>query len=389
MLIGPLLLALRHARHGAGRSLLLLLCIAAAAFLPMITHVTTRDFEQRLSRRAASTPLVIGARGSRFDLTLQALYFRESRAPAISMEDWRKVLDSGAGTAIPMNVRFTARGFPIVATTPEYAQMRRLRVGWGRLPVGLGECAVGSLVAKQLGISSGDSLFSDQPDSFDIVTPPSLKMRVVGVLKPAGTPDDFAVFTYIATAWVLEGLSHAHTPPAVIPPGLLLDSSEQHLVISEALVDENEARPDNLTTFHLHSSQQELPLSAIIVVPRSDKDETLLRARVDSDPRLQAVAPEAVIRELLGFVVRIRALLDMISALLIVVTGILLALVMALSARVRAREVATLFRIGASRATVLAMFAWEWAMLLAAGILLAAVLAAFAPLLLPDAVKLM
>ncbi len=55
------------------------------------------------------------------------------------------------------------------------------------------------------------------PESvFDITGVYPLKMNVVGILQPTGTPDDDAVFVDVKTAWVIGGLDMATKipPPA-------------------------------------------------------------------------------------------------------------------------------------------------------------------------------
>ena len=59
-------LAWRQARHASGRSTLLVAAVAVALFVPLASQVLTLRFDRALRARAASTPLVVGAAGSRF-----------------------------------------------------------------------------------------------------------------------------------------------------------------------------------------------------------------------------------------------------------------------------------------------------------------------------------
>lgn len=376
-MIGPARLAWRHARHHRGRTAIVLLCVAAAVALPLGVRVLVAEFRDELTQRAERTPMVVGAKGNRFDLTLALLYFRSADVDTISMADAARLRDARPGVVIPMNLRFTARTRPIVATTPEYAELRNLRPRVGTLPLALGEATLGHAAARDMGLSVGDHLFSDQRELFDIAKPQALKMRVVGVLQPTEGPDDDAVFVDLKTAWILEGLSHAHIDPAQAPERLVLDKTSAGPVLSEELIDFNEVTPQNINAFHLHAGEDRLPITGVIVVPESDRSGTILASQLNAGPRMQAVAPPDVVADLLAYVLRLRSILDGVSLLVAVLSASLFALVFALAVRVRAREFETYRRIGVARPTVAAIVIWEIAMILAAGVSLG-VLAALA-----------
>lgn len=384
---GPFVLAARHLRHNPARSLILAACVAVAGAIPMLVRVLVRDFQRSLTTRAEATPVVVGSRGNRFDLTLALLYFRRVDSGTIPFAEFRRLSAGRGGTWIPVHVRFTARGRPLVATSPDYFAHRGLSTSAGTLPLMLGDAVVGARLAREWGLGVGDTLFSDQREVFDISKPPALKMHVVGVLAPSGGPDDEAVFTDTGTAWILEGLSHAHVDPQKAPSRWVVEKTPGRVVLSEALIDHNEVTPENAASFHLHADEEHLPLTGAILVPDSAKSGTLTMTRLNAGRTLQAVAPAAVVDDLLSYVFRLRALVDGISGILGLLTAVLLGMVTALSVRVRSRELETLRRIGVSRRTVAAMFGWEIALLLAAGAATAAVLAGLASAWGPDLVK--
>ncbi len=371
-------LALAHARHHLGRSALLALCVCVAALLPAASNLLMNRFEAHLLDRGAATPLVIGARGNRFDLALSALYFRRIDLPTITTGDLTSIADMQLGDAIPINTRFTARTRPLVATTPDYAAFRRLVPARGEFPLMVGEVALGARVARDLQLGVGDSIFSDQRELYDLTKPAAIKLRIVGLLAPTNAPDDDAVFTDIKTAWLLEGLAHGHAPPAKLPAALILQPpgatpEAPNTVISEELVEVNEVTPDNARSFHIHADPDTLPLSAILVVPSSEKDRSILAARLNAGKSLQAIVPLDVIHELLAHVVRLRQLINAISAIVAAFTAVLLGLVGVLSLRLRARELETLQRIGVARAHIAIIVGGETALVVLAGLSAAAV----------------
>ena len=105
---GTFLLARRHLWHHKGRSAVLIACLTLTFSLPLGMELFTRHVETRLSSRAASTPLIIGAAGSRFDLALHALYFRGQPPRETSMREVQRISDSGYALAVPMLARFKA-----------------------------------------------------------------------------------------------------------------------------------------------------------------------------------------------------------------------------------------------------------------------------------------
>ncbi|MFA6043699.1 MAG: FtsX-like permease family protein [Phycisphaerales bacterium] len=388
-MIGPLTMAMRHAAHHVGRTVILVLCVCVTVFLPLATRVLSRQFETALRARANNTPLVAGAKGSRFDLVMAALYFRRAELSPVNMADWQTLQDTGLADAIPLNVRFTSRERPIVCAPIDYLTLRNLRVARGTAPKRIGDAVLGANVAAALKLGPGDAIFSDQRELYDIAKAPALKMRITGVLAPSHGPDDDCVFADIKTAWILEGVSHGHADAAAVPPSLVLDKTPSNVVVSEAMVDYNEVTDANVGTFHQHGDATTLPLSGVILVPHSAKDESIIKARFNAKEKLQVVAPREVVDELIGQVLKLRSLMDALAVVVGVITGVLIALVTALSAKVRAREIEALVKIGASRSTILAIFGFEMLLVITLGAALAigaAALLAAAP---PDLVKLL
>lgn len=373
---GLAFLAWRHAQRRWGRSTVLIVCLAVAMALPVTSRVLVARFDASLHARAGTTPLVVGAKGSRFDLVFGALYFRAAELGTTTVGRYEWLLDEPGVEAIPVHARFTTRGStPIVATTLEYSERRGLRVVSGRRPAFLGEAMIGAAAAAQLGIEPGDELFSDQRGSFDLTSAQSIRMPVVGVLAAAGTPDDDAVFVDLETAWVLEGATHGHTAAdEVNNPDLVIGASEAHVALSNAIREVQEITPENAASFHLHGERRDLPLTAILVWPVDDKARTILSGRVDQSPGDQAVVPTRVIDELMAFVIRIRQVFDAIAAVLTLSTAVLIGLIGVLSYRIREDEMRTLGEIGASRFAVVQLFGMELLGLLVIGAALAGVL---------------
>ena len=357
---GLLYLAWRHARAHVLRTWLLVACIALALWVPMTAGVLAQRYNGDLRSRAESTPLLVGARGNRYDLTLAALHFRPSeRIDTITYRALNDLQAEQRATCIPLHQRFTARGYPIVATSIEYAEFRDLRLVAGQDPLRIGTCTLGASVAADLNLQPGDYLYSDPTELYDIARPPALKMRVVGVYARAETPDDGAVFCDVRTAWVLEGIAHGHEDAEEIDEALVLSRTDESVSVSGALIEYAEVTEANEASFHYHGDTSLLPLTAVLAIPHSKKDATLLKSGVNARMPLQAVVPASVIDDLLGVVFKVKAFFDLVGLFLIVTTAALVALVFVLSSRLRTAEMRTLDRIGAPRSAARTLIGLE------------------------------
>jgi putative ABC transport system permease protein len=384
---GLFYLALCHARAHAGRSLLLVLCIALALWVPLTAGVLAKRYNRDLRSRAESTPLLVGAPGNRYDLTLAALYFRPSeRIDTITYRDLDNLQAEGRGVCIPLHQRFTARGYPILATSVEYAEFRDMRVAAGDDPLRIGSCALGADVAKELNLGPGDYLYSDPTELYDIARPPGLKMRIAGVYAPTASPDDGAVFCDVRTAWVLEGIAHGHEEADEIDEELVISKTDDSVSISGALIEYAEVTEANEATFHYHGDTSLLPLTAVLAIPNSRKDATLLKSGVNARMPLQAVTPSSVIDDLLGVVFRVKAFFDLVGVFLVITTAALVALVFLLSSRLRTGEMRTLHRIGAPKSAARTLIGIEILGTLVVAILLSVAATAATLRLLPDLV---
>jgi putative ABC transport system permease protein len=196
-------MAWRYVRFYWVKTAVLVASISLIVFIPFGLQVIVQQASEMLTARAGATPLIVGSRGSALDLTLSTLYFRTPSADPVPYAEVTTVNQSGLATAIPLHLRYVASGYRIVGTTTDYFEFRGLSVTKGRAMAILGECVLGSGVASSLGLAPDSSIFSSPAGAFDVAGSYPLKMKVVGVLAPVGTPDDDAVFVDLKTTWVI------------------------------------------------------------------------------------------------------------------------------------------------------------------------------------------
>jgi putative ABC transport system permease protein len=204
-------------------------------------------------------------------------------------------------------------------------------------------------------------------------------MKVVGVLFPAGTPDDEAVFTDVKTTWVIARLAHGHmdmtTPEA---QSGVLKREEGNLVANAAVLSYTEITPENIDSFHFHGNPAEFPVDAVLVAPNDRKSSIMLRGRYEAQGTavqmlaVQMLVPLQVINSLLDTVFSVRNFIVLGSIGIILATAAITILVFILSIRLRRREIETIRKIGGPRRRLWAILFTEILMVVCGAVAIAA-----------------
>jgi putative ABC transport system permease protein len=359
--MGPAHLAWCHLRHERLKTTILVASITLLVLVPLGLRVLVDRSAQELSARAEASPLVVGARGSPLELVLRALYFEGSAPPTLPFAEMGRAATDDLVLPIPLHVRFHAQGTPIVGTSLEYLEHRRLAVAEGRLMTRLGECVLGAEVARERGLAPGDHVVSSPENVFDLAGVYPLRMRVAGVLAPSHGPDDRAILVDVKTAWVMEGLFHGHQDlSALDASSAVLERDDDVITANASVVQYTEITPENLASFHVHGDTSAYPISAILAVPADAKAAALFRGRYQdpADP-VQVARPRDVVDELLATVFTVEGYV--VAAVVFVGSATLatVLLVFLLSIRLRRREFLTMARIGAPPRTVATLISLE------------------------------
>lgn len=336
------------------RSVVLISCITIIGALPLALEILVDESERQLVLRAESSPLLIGAKGSALDLVMNSLYFSEEPPEPITMAAVDQVMDSGLAAPIPLLVSYRARTFPVVGTTLDYFDFRQLEIAEGKLFTLIGQCVLGAETARKLELRPGDSITSAPEAMFDIAGVYPLKMQVTGVLADSDSADDRAVFVDIRTAWIISGLGHGHSDVTrTTDESVILKRDDRSVTANAKLMHYQEITEDNIDSFHLHGDPAGFPITAVLTIPFDAKSSTILQGRyLDAQTPYQMVHPAEVIDSLLATIFRIRNVLDGVVLVVGSATLLALLLVFSLSLRLREKELQTIYKLGASRATV-------------------------------------
>lgn len=375
---GAFQLGWAYLRRQRIKTALLVGALTLTMVLPAAILVLVSQTERHLRARAEATPLLMGAPGSALELVFNGLYFSKPEVATLARRQAEEAGRDRLATVIPIYARYSAKGHRIVGTTLDYFRFRGLEVGAGKMMSRLGDCVVGAAVAEAAKVKPGDSLVSTPEAVFDLAGVYPLKMRVVGILAPTGTPDDRAVFVDVKTAWIIEGLAHGHEDAREVDESQVLsqEGGGGPVVMNASVVEYTEITEENVGSFHFHGDPEDFPLSSAIIVPRDEKSRTILLGRYQEvEPTgVQMVEPGKVMDELFATVFQVQRLVVAALGLVGIASLMIALLVFLLSNRLRAREFSSLRQIGADPASIRLLIAFEGGFVILASALLSAAL---------------
>ncbi len=346
---GLLWLVRKQLAHHRVRSALLAACLGLVLFIPLRGTWLVQRYDHDLRARAATTPLVLGQPGNRFDLCLGTLFFRQARLrpmPWSAASEWTDRRDM---VAVPMHLGHHVQGAPLVGVTPEYFERRGLQLAAGQWPLRPGEIVLGATFAQELQARVGGIVRSDPAFGFGLDGPASQELRITGILKRAFAPDDRAALGSLSTTWLLDGHLHGHDSAQDLraqQPDLVLAESGDQVLLSGAVVPDQEAQRD-LKRLHLHGSNEALPISAILIWPDDEMVRTIAQTEVNAEGTWHMLRPAQVIDDLMAQTLRLKTLIDRLVWVLGLGMACLFAVISLQSAQLRAAELITLRRMGA------------------------------------------
>src|SRR6185369_7198083 len=189
-----------------------------AGGLLMSVWVVKVQSQTAFTQTNAGFDAVLGARGSKLQLVLNAIFHLEASPGNLAYADYEAIKRHPAvKLAIPIAVGDNLRGYRIVGTVPEfftdveYAAGRKFNLGNGKpFNSEAKEAVLGSFVANRLGLKVGDEFHPFHGLIFDEKNQHAETYRVTGVLAPSNTPVDKVI-------WIpLHGLQtmNGHDPKA-------------------------------------------------------------------------------------------------------------------------------------------------------------------------------
>ena len=192
--------------------------VALASGLLMSVWSVKSQSEATFTGVNAGFDAVLGARGSKLQLVLNAIFHLEASAGNLPWADYEEIAkNSNVELAVPIAVGDNYHGYRLVGTLidlfekDEYAPGKRFEVHpGGRLfDPKLREAVVGSFAAEKLKLKPGDTFHPFHGLTFDEKNQHAETYLVVGILKPSNTPADRVIWIPIEGLQKMTG--HAAT----------------------------------------------------------------------------------------------------------------------------------------------------------------------------------
>ena len=193
--------------------------IALAVGLLMCVWMVKTQSQAAFTQTTTGFDAVLGARGSKLQLVLNAIFHLEAspgNVPAQQFEAVRR--HPMVKTAIPIAVGDNLRGFRLVGTVPEmftnveYATGKKFAVeaGGKLFAADKKEAVAGSFAAQRLGLKVGDTFKPFHGLAFDAKAEHADVFTVTGILEPTNTPVDRVIWIPLKGLQTMSG----HDPKA-------------------------------------------------------------------------------------------------------------------------------------------------------------------------------
>jgi len=212
------LIIYRSLRQHALSTLVTASGIALASGLLMCVWMVKTQAQATFTQTTSGFDAVLGARGSKLQLVLNAIFHLEASPGNVAAADYEMVRKHPLiKTAIPIAVGDNLRGFRLVGTAPElfdvqYAPEKKFTVrAGGRIFAGdAKEAVAGSFAAQRLKLKVGDTFRPFHGLAFDPKAEHADDFVVTGILEPTNTPVDRVVWLPLRGLQTMSG----HDPKA-------------------------------------------------------------------------------------------------------------------------------------------------------------------------------
>jgi putative ABC transport system permease protein len=202
-------LVVRSLRQHMPSTLVSAMAIAMAGGLILAVWVLRAETNRAFTSMSGGFDAVLGARGSKLQLVLNAVFHLDESVGNITAEDVELVRKHpGVALALPIAMGDNYKGYRLVGTMREFfdqveympGRSYRVAAPGGVFAMDKDEAVVGSLVAQNLGLKRGDRFHPFHGLNHDEDKEHAEDYVVCGILEPTGTPADRVI-------WIpLEGL---------------------------------------------------------------------------------------------------------------------------------------------------------------------------------------
>lgn len=355
-------------------SVLTIFSVLIGVALIISITVVQQQTEKSYGQTSVGYDLILAAKGSQLQTTLNAIYHLETSTGIIPYQLYEFALsDPRIDKAFPLYVGDSYNGFRVVGTVPDFiesAQPRKdqnFQIAEGSNFSQPLQAVLGSQVAASTGLKIGDEIqlshgLTEPTENVEERVHDNAPVVVVGILEKSNTANDRVIFTDLYTTHALHDPSfhvedlhegHEHDSDAV------RDSSEAELSIKEII----ELKEIDALLVKMRDPAAALQLAGMINYPTPANP--LLARNMMRDPffqfknQIMAVVPAMQIMSLMSIVGNAEIVLEYVAWFVIIVAmiGVLLAIYNTMESR--KSDIAVMRALGASRRHILLIIILE------------------------------
>ncbi|RED99434.1 ABC transporter permease [Marinoscillum furvescens] len=322
------------------------LLLAFGVTIVVIILLASSQLKSEISKNAQGIDLVVGAKGSPLQLILANIFHVDFPTGNIGLKEAARVSKSRyIGSAIPLSLGDSYRGFRIVGSTQDYPRLYKAELAKGEWFEDHMEVVVGAEVAQKEGLSVGDTFESQHGLSEDAEAHGGHAFQVVGVMKPTYTVMDKLIVTGIHSVWEVhehEGEHHHHEEDS------LIEISHLGISVTSEEFDEKE-------------------ITSLLISYRSPMGAVMLPRSINSESSFQAASPAfetARLFNIIGVGVKV---LNGLGLLIIIISAISVFVALLNSLKERKFDIAIMRSMGATRRQIFAHILIEGLLITFAG----------------------
>ncbi|PWS54439.1 ABC transporter permease [Pseudoalteromonas sp. meg-B1] len=306
--------------------LLTLLTIAISVMLLLSIERVRVDAKSSFSNTISGTDLIVGARTGDIQLLLSSVFRIGHTNNGVSWQSYQYIIKQrGVKWSIPISLGDSHKGQAVLGTTLDYfkhyrfAKKQPLAFTQGQAFSSINEVVIGSEVASKLAYKIGDEIvISHGMGNTSFHHHDDNPFKVVGILKPTGTPVDKTLHVPLAAIELIHGGGHH-------------DHDDHHDHSSHALV----GHPKQITAFLMGFDS---PLYTLQIRRNINqfKPEPLL-----------AIMPTVTLKELWEMLAIIEKILLLFSFVVVIISLLGMLTTLLANLNQRRRELAILRSVGA------------------------------------------
>jgi putative ABC transport system permease protein len=320
---------------------LLALGIAVVTILIIVNH----QLQEKISSNARGIDLVVGAKGSPMQLILCNIFHVDFPTGNIALAEAERIAKNRlVKNAVPLALGDSYRGYRIVGTSREYAELYQAEIAegsWWSKPM---EVTLGAAVSESLELPVGSVFSSNHGLTQQGHAHDNQDFIVAGVLGSTNTILDNLILTGVESVWLVHDIHEK-----VESRGGASENTDQ--LISSPLVPS------------VAAGDSTLEITALLLQYRSAMGAIQLPRWINSQSRLQAASPAfetARLFSILGVGVDI---LQGFAYILIFISGLSIFIALYNSLKERKYDLAIMRSMGASKTKIFFSVLLEGALL--------------------------